>query len=43
MEEVTGPGDRARDDREVPNYRRVGELLLVLILNLLDKARVAVE
>ena len=43
MEEVTRPGDRARDDREVSDDQRCSELPLVLILNLSDEARVAGE
>ena len=43
VEQVTGPGDGTRHDGQVTHDGWVGALLLVLFLNLGDKARVLVE
>ena len=43
MEQVSGPGDGTRHYRQVPHDGRVSALLLVLILNFGNQARVLVE
>ena len=43
VEQVSGPGNAARDCGQVAHYRRVVLVLLVLVLNLVDHQAVVVE